>query len=107
MCRCPASISDHLLHLGKSGRNTECYDGSGKGLSSLGGLGKCFRDGGGGMLGLEGWVEFGWAERTGEEGPDEDTAWAVAEFKMDPRVGGTRTVEASLGASAWAGVRWQ
>lgn len=37
------------------------------GCPSLGGLGKCFLWGEGSLLGLEKWVEFDRAERTGEE----------------------------------------
>ena len=55
------------------------------GCPSLGWLGKCFL---GGVSGLEKWVEFGWAERPGEGGPDVDTAWALAEFRMGRRACG-------------------
>ena len=55
------------------------------GCPSLGGLGKCFLWGEGSSLGLEKWVEFR-AEKTGEEGgPGVDTAWAVAELRIDRR----------------------
>lgn len=56
------------------------------GCPSLGGLGKCFLWGEGSSLGLEKWMEFDRAERTGkEEGHGVDTVWAVAEFRIDRR----------------------